>query len=81
AVAAVVGDHDHAARVLGAADALDEEIYGTSDVPENPDGARVLAIAREHLGDERSLAAWTEGRAMTLDEAVEYALASIDSQA
>jgi hypothetical protein len=79
AVAAVVGNHDLAARVLGAADALDEEIHGTADAPENPDSARVLAIAREHLGDERSLPAWSDGRAMTLEEAVAYALEESDA--
>ena len=78
AVAAASRDHERAARILGAAHALDQRLHGTPDPPEAPDDALLLTIARSHLGDERSFQTWAEGRAMPLDEAVDYALSSID---
>ena len=78
AVAAASGDHERAARILGAANAVDERLHGTPDPPEPPDDALFLAIARSHMGDERSLDAWAEGRSISLEDAVEYALTSID---
>ena len=78
AAAAAGGDHERAARILGAANALDERLHGTPDPPEPPDDALFLAIARSHMGDERSLDAWADGRSMSLEDAVEYALTSID---
>jgi non-specific serine/threonine protein kinase len=74
ATAAADGDRERAACILGAAKTLDEQVHGMLEAPEVPDDARVLAVARAYLGDERAFAAWSEGRAMSLDEAVEYAL-------
>jgi hypothetical protein len=37
-----------------------------------------VMAAKGALGDERFAAAWAEGQAMTLDEAVEYALEKSD---
>jgi predicted ATPase/class 3 adenylate cyclase len=74
AAAAASGDRDRAARILGAANTVDEQVHGTLEAPEVPEDAWIHAFARGHLGDERSLEAWSDGRAMTLEEAAEYAL-------
>ncbi len=41
---------------------------------ETQETACQVAVARTALGEEAFLAAWEEGRAMTLEQAVEYAL-------
>jgi predicted ATPase len=78
AVAAASGDHERAARLLGAANALDERLHGTPEPPEPPDDVLFLEIARSYVGDERALDAWAEGRSMSPDDAVEYALSTIN---
>ena len=77
-MAAAQGDETRAARLLGAVRSLEEVIHSDVEVGASPDDARLLTVARTHVGDERSLEAWTAGRAMTLDDAIEYALASIN---
>ncbi len=75
-VAASEGGVERAARLWGAAEALLEEIEATA-YPHAPDPsvheARVSA-ARSQLDDAAWEAAWAEGRAMTPEEAIEYAL-------
>ena len=67
---------ERAARLLGAAEVL----LGTIGIPlEHPDQvefeSRVKAT-RAALGDAAFATAWAEGRAMTLEQAIEYALAA-----
>ncbi|MGQ0550547.1 MAG: ATP-binding protein [Armatimonadota bacterium] len=63
-----------AARLLGAAEALRDAL----GVPIPPDLRheidRNVTTIRDALGDEAFAAAWTEGRTMTLEQAIEYAL-------
>lgn len=74
-VALAAGHPERAARLLGAAEALRETI-GASLLPfERPVRERDAAAARAALGDEAFAAAKAEGRAMTLEQAVEQALA------
>ncbi len=71
--------YDRAARLLGAAEALRQafETIGGGLSPElQADYDRRLASTRRSLGESAFAAAWAEGRAMTLDQAVEYALAA-----
>jgi tetratricopeptide (TPR) repeat protein len=78
AVATARGEAAVAARLLGAADAVRE---ASGAVPEPFEAAmrdRTRAAAREALGDDAFERALAEGRAMTLEAAVEYALASVD---
>ena len=69
-----VGRMDRAARLQGAADALRETI----GVPMSPsehslyDGE--LATVRAALGEPEFAAAWAEGRAMSMEQAVAYGL-------
>jgi len=69
------GEKARAARLLGAADALCEEI-GYSPEPRDREQRERVATA---VGDDAALlAAKSEGRALTLDEAVAYALEEHD---
>ncbi len=64
-----------AARIWGAAERLREEIGSPLPLRERPDYDRHVAGARTALGDDAAFdRAWREGRAMTLEEAAEYAL-------
>ena len=64
------GRRDRAARLYGAVEALVETVDIALPVFEYADHPRVMADARAALYG----AAWDEGRAMTLEEAVAYAL-------
>ncbi len=73
-VAGAEGEVERAARLWGAAQALHE----TKNIPRDPDfldeaDARISAV-RTGMGFEVWEEAWRKGRAMTLDEAVSYAL-------
>ena len=66
------GNHLRAVRLAGAADGL-KEAAGGQVPPEFADLPDVRSSARVEHGDEPVAAAWVEGRAMGLDEAVRYA--------
>jgi len=73
-LAGVEGETERAARLWGAAQALHE----TKGIPRDTDflaeaDARISAV-RTGMGEEEWEEAWRKGRAMTLDEAVSYAL-------
>ncbi|MGQ0548180.1 MAG: ATP-binding protein [Armatimonadota bacterium] len=64
----------HAARLLGAAEAL-RETLGIVMAPANrAEYERDVSNLRVGLGEEAMAQAWAEGRAMTINEAVSYAL-------
>src|SRR5207248_1325716 len=69
------GQTDRAARLLGAAQALRETLGAPLPPVERPDDERQKAIVRSAMGEEPFAAAWEEGRAMVLEQAVTYALA------
>ncbi len=64
-----------AARLLGAADALRAEMGATLDRDNLAEYDRMVAAARRQLGARDWAAAWAEGRAMAVEQAVAYALA------
>jgi non-specific serine/threonine protein kinase len=64
-------------RLLGAAEALREATAGVLPAWERADYERCVAAAREALGEAAFAAAWAEGRALSLDEAVAYALEEV----
>src|SRR5215218_5792640 len=83
ALAAVLGQQGYvgrAARLWGAAEVLRE----ASDFSQPPDDKRVLEpfleAARSRLDEAAFQAAWEEGRAMTEEQAVEYALSEEEEQ-
>jgi predicted ATPase/DNA-binding CsgD family transcriptional regulator len=64
-----------ALRLFGAADGLRDREQLTVPLAHRPQLDRDLALLQSHLGTARFEAAWNEGRRMTLEQAVEYALA------
>ena len=74
-VAIVDGHHGWAVRVFGAVEAL-RQLDGTREPPVwRTVNDRDVAGARAALGDEMFAAAWAQGRAMSLEQVVAYALA------
>src|SRR5262249_33704772 len=64
-----------AARLWGAAERLREEIGAPLPPNERPRYEQQVAAARAALRDDAAFdAAWQEGRAMTMEEAIVYAL-------
>jgi predicted ATPase/DNA-binding CsgD family transcriptional regulator len=81
AVAAATGRPEQAARLFGAAEAL-WEIQGIILPPaERPRLERAIAPARAQLPEPAFAAAWTAGRALTMDQAVVEALTVADDVA
>jgi hypothetical protein len=72
-VACAAGSYEQAARLFGAAEASREflERY----IGERAVHDRGVAEAKVRLGDSTFAERWAEGRAMTLQQALEYALA------
>jgi tetratricopeptide (TPR) repeat protein len=66
----------YAARLFGAADALFKASSETN--PEHDRFERDLACTRAQLGEEAFVAAWAEGRGLSLEEAIACALAQDD---
>ncbi len=68
------GQFDRASRLLGASEAL-RDTHGIGiQRHEHAGYERAVAAARAGLGEERFAAAWAEGRAMPVEQAIEYAL-------
>jgi len=73
-VRAATGESAQAARLFGAEERL-RETMGVSIPPiYRPGYDRCVVLARAALGEESFAAEWTQGRAMTLQHAVEFAL-------
>jgi hypothetical protein len=72
------GDAEAATRLLGAADGIRMELGDVEQRSEAEERRRLEAMLRDALGAAGYVQVLEEGRRMSLDEAVEYALASID---
>jgi tetratricopeptide (TPR) repeat protein len=76
--AATVGEQpataERAARLFGAAEGLFESTGGGLAAADQAEYDRYLTLAREQLDESAFGAAWAEGRAMTMEQAVAYAL-------
>jgi non-specific serine/threonine protein kinase len=75
---AAQGNPERAARLLGAADTLFKTMGLGLQPQDQPEIDRYEAAVREQLDKATFEAAWTEGRAMSLEEAVAYALGEED---
>jgi predicted ATPase/transcriptional regulator with XRE-family HTH domain len=64
-----------AARLLGAAREIRSAISSPIDPVDVPDHERIVGIVQSRLTDTAFVAAWEAGRAMSVEEAVAYALA------
>jgi len=61
--------------IFGAAAALRAPVGSVMDAADRPDYERMISRLRTELGKEAFAAAWAEGQAMTLEQAIDYALA------
>ena len=68
------GQWERAVRLLGAAEALCETLGLTSPAGDVPEYQCTLDATHAALSEEAFAAAWEEGRAMTLEHALAYAL-------
>jgi tetratricopeptide (TPR) repeat protein len=68
------GQPERAVRLLGAAEAVCETIGRTPPAGHAPEYERTVDAAHAALSEEAFAAAWEEGRTMTIDQAVGYAL-------
>lgn len=75
-VALVQAQAEKAVRLFGAAAALRASIGSVIDPVDQPEYESNLTSLRAELGEERFAVKWDEGRAMTLEQAVAYALES-----
>ena len=74
-IASAQGNHERAARLLGAGEAARETFGITMPRPEAGDREHFWAAIRERPEGTSFASAWAEGLAMTLEQAIEYALA------
>ena len=74
-LAGAQGQPRRVARLFGAAEGLREAIGVTLPPSVRADYDSTVAAARASLGEAALARAWAEGRAMTLEQAIEYALA------
>jgi non-specific serine/threonine protein kinase len=65
---------ERAIRLLGAGEALCETLGARPPVTDQIEYERIVAEGRAALGEPAFTAAWAEGRALSLDRAIEYAL-------
>ncbi len=76
-IAAVLGAQGHlqdAARLFGASESIREETGRALPPLYRADYERAVNAVRAQLGESAFKAAWTEGRAMTLEQVIELAL-------
>ena len=76
--AAIIGRAERAARLRGAVTALHEATGRRTSAWVREEAEVETALLREALGDAGFEVAWNEGRALSLDQAVRYALEEID---
>jgi tetratricopeptide (TPR) repeat protein len=74
AVALAQGKSKRAARLLGAAKRQRDASGPAASAAARADSERSVATARAALGEEAFATAWAEGRALSLEEAVAFAL-------
>jgi non-specific serine/threonine protein kinase len=77
-VACVQGDYERATRLFGAAEAQRETFGGFILPAARTEHDRSVAAACAQLGEAAFAAAWAEGRAMSMEQAIAYALGRSD---
>jgi predicted ATPase/class 3 adenylate cyclase len=73
--AALKGQYEQAARLFASAEALRTSLGRQRSISDQADYDKRVASTRAGLGDTAFAAAWTQGTTMTLEQAIEYALA------
>ena len=67
-------DEERGARLWGAAETLRETIGSPQRPADREKQERMVAVVREKMGVDAFAFAWAEGRTMTMEQAVAYAL-------
>ncbi|HEX7976441.1 MAG TPA: tetratricopeptide repeat protein [Anaerolineales bacterium] len=75
-IALAQGQAEKAVRLFGAGAALRASIRSVIDPADRPEYESKLTSLRAELGEERFVATWDEGSALSLEQAVDYALVS-----
>jgi hypothetical protein len=78
-IAAAEGRPERAARLFGAADAITNSTGEAVPLANRAEYAQIAEGVRDSLGKEAFEAAWDEGQAMSLEEAVAYGLEATSS--
>jgi predicted ATPase/class 3 adenylate cyclase len=73
-LAAAQNQMERAARLFGAVESLYASIHFEMSAKERTEHDHAIASARAALGDEAFAAAWAEGRLMTMEQAIAFAL-------
>lgn len=79
-VAVGIGRLEAAARLLGAAEALAERAGVVEDAADREQSQSALAAARAGLGEARFAAAWSAGKSLSVEAAIEEALVFGDAR-
>ena len=74
-VASAQADAESAIRLLGAAECVRARMVVPVSASEQSRNHQIMAAARAQLGDDAFAAAWAAGQALTLEQAVAFALA------
>jgi hypothetical protein len=77
-LAAEKGASARAIRLFGAAELADPRIRTRLDPTESEEFERIVAAARSALAESEFASAWAAGQAMTLEQAIAYALRETD---
>jgi non-specific serine/threonine protein kinase len=67
---------ERAGRLFGAAEAMSEAAGMIGPSPVSPGYTQAMAMARASLGEAPFAQAWSDGRAMSIEQAVSYAVAA-----
>jgi predicted ATPase/class 3 adenylate cyclase len=74
------GRPERGARLLGAAEALREVIGSVLEPEDQIEYDRDVSIIRDQMSQEACAKAWAEGRAMSMEQAIEYALEAVGDE-
>lgn len=77
-VAALLQDHERAARLFAKAEAVRDTLGLPLSTPDRHEHTKHRGVVHAALGDEAFAVAWAEGRAMSLEQAIEYAVKDAD---
>ena len=67
-------DFQRAARLFGAAEAMREPVDSKIDLVDQPEYERQVSAVAEQLDEATFTKAWNEGRGMSIEQSIEYAL-------
>jgi predicted ATPase/class 3 adenylate cyclase len=73
-IAVAESQPDRAARLLGAAESIREDVSAAMTAFEQPEYEAAVAALKTQLDDHAYTSAWADGRTLTIDQALEIAL-------